>query len=138
MSGPSKLVAKCGEVRYSRTMTRGISILTRMIGFVALFVTPAFCQPLPKIELRRVFPELTFNRPVWMSEAPDGSDRFFLVEQDGRIVIIQKGASGKETKEFMNIVERKPHVDNEEGLLGLAFHPGFKTNGHFYVYYNQQ
>jgi glucose/arabinose dehydrogenase len=38
----------------------------------------------------------------------------------------------------LSIVERNPHVNLEEGLLGLAFHPQFKTNGLFYIYYSQQ
>src|SRR5437879_2635289 len=123
---------------YHPAMIRSITLLIRTIFCLALLATSALSQPLPKIELRPVFPELRAKLPVWMCEAPDGSGRLFILEQDGRILIVRKGSSGKEAKEFMNIVERKPHVDLEEGLLGLAFHPGFKTNGHFYVYYNQQ
>ncbi len=119
-------------------MTNSVTVLTRTISCLALLATPVLSQPLPKIELRPAFPDLAPHLPVWMSEAPDGSGRFFILEQDGRILIVRKGSSGKEAKEFMNIVARKPHVDQEEGLLGLAFHPGFRTNGHFYVYYNQQ
>ena len=95
-------------------------------------------QPLPGIELRPRFPALAPKIPVWMAEAPDNSGRCFVVEQDGRILVLDKNSDGSSAKEFLNIVERKPHVDNEEGLLGLAFHPQFKTNGLFYVYYNQQ
>jgi glucose/arabinose dehydrogenase len=93
---------------------------------------------LPTIEMRPVFPRLSLKRTLWMSEAPDGSGRMFIVQQDGRILIARKGTDGSESKEFLNIVDRKPFVDNEEGLLSLAFHPGFRTNGLFYIYYNQQ
>lgn len=119
-------------------MKRARFIITQTICCLSLLATSAMSQPLPKIELRAVFSDLALQRPVWMSEAPDGSDRCFILEQDGRILIVRKGATGKEAKEFLNIVGRKPHVDQEEGLLGLAFHPGYKTNGLFYIYYNQQ
>jgi glucose/arabinose dehydrogenase len=93
---------------------------------------------LPKVGLREVFPALTVDRPMWLAQAPDGSDRMFIVEQRGRIIIVRKGGDGADAKEFLNIEDRKPLVENEEGLLGLAFHPGFKTNSLFYIYYSQQ
>ena len=73
-----------------------------------------------------------------MSEAPDGSGRFFVVGQAGKILVMKKGSDGGGAKEFLNIVDRHPYFENEDGLLGLAFHPGFKTNGLFYIYYNQK
>ncbi|NOS70679.1 MAG: glucose sorbosone dehydrogenase [Verrucomicrobia bacterium] len=88
--------------------------------------------------LREVFPALTVDRPMWMTESPDGSGRMFIMEERGRILIVLRGSDGADTKEFFNIVDRKPYDSNAEGLLGLAFHPQFQTNGLFYVYYNQQ
>lgn len=93
---------------------------------------------LPKIELRPLFSALKLERTVWMSEAPDNSGRLFIVQQAGRILVVRKGEDGSQAKEFLNIVDRKPFVDNEEGLLSIAFHPGFRTNHLFYIYYNQQ
>jgi glucose/arabinose dehydrogenase len=95
-------------------------------------------QPLPHVRLQSTFPALTLDRPIWMSEAPDHSGRMFIVEQAGRILIVKKGTDGASSSEFLNIVDRHPFVDNEEGLLSMAFHPGFTTNGLFYIYYNQQ
>jgi quinoprotein glucose dehydrogenase len=66
----------------------------------------------------------------------------FVVQQEGLIQFVKKGTDGSEHTTFLDITDRKPHretsgqASNEEGLLGLAFHPGFKTNGLFYVYYN--
>jgi glucose/arabinose dehydrogenase len=113
-----------------------------------VFLAPFFCllifagiapaQPLPKIELERVFPQLQGERPVWMNEAPDGSGRFFIVYQDGKILIVKKGSDGGDAKVFLDIEDRHPHFENEDGLMSIAFHPGFKTNGLFYIYYNQK
>jgi len=120
---------------------RKINILAApLLGIFALLSqpVPTLAQALPTVTLAPVFPKLTDQRPVWMSEAPDGTGRFFVVYQDGRIVITHKGSDGSDAKEFFNIVDRDPHFENEDGLLSLAFHPGFATNGLFYVYYNQK
>ncbi len=106
--------------------------------FAVTAASAVVAQPLPKVRLQSTFPALTFDRPIWMSEAPDHSGRLFILEQAGRIVIVQKGTDGATTHEFLNIVDRHPFVDNEEGLLSMAFHPGVNTNGLFYIYYNQQ
>ena len=109
-----------------------------LIGFVALITGLLEAQPLPRIEMRPIFPALPLQRTIWMSESPDASGRLFIVQQAGRILIVKKGSDGSQSKEFLNIVDRKPYVDNEEGLLSIAFHPGFSTNRLFYIYYNQQ
>src|SRR5438045_9760163 len=75
------------------------------------FAAVVLAQPLPKLEMRLAWPRLTADRPLWMEEAPDRSDRFFIVEQKGRVVVVQKGADGSESKEFLNIVARKPFVE---------------------------
>lgn len=110
-------------------------------GFLlsALLVTAAaFAQPVPKIELREVFTAAKLTRPLWLEEATDGSGRFFIIEQQGRVLTLRKGSDGAETKEFLNIVDRKPFVQDEEGLLGFALHPQFKTNQLCYLFYSQQ
>lgn len=93
---------------------------------------------MPRIEIHPVFQALALKRTLWMAEAPDGSGRMFIVQQEGVILVVGKGTDGSQAKEFLNIVDRKPFVDNEEGVLSIAFHPGFRTNHLFYIYYNQQ
>ena len=113
------------------------SFMLRTLCWLALLGSSAVAQPLPKISLLLAFPELEIKNPVRMEEAPDNSGRFFIVEQDGRIVIVRKGADGANAKEFLNLEDRKPHGGLEEGLLGLAFPPQFRNNGLVYIYYSQ-
>ena len=81
------------------------------------------------------FPSLSFTRPVDLQHPGDNSNRIFVVEQAGVISVFpnNKAAAGKKT--FLDIREKVDDGGNEEGLLGLAFHPDYKTNGYFYVNY---
>ncbi len=95
-------------------------------------------EGLPAVHLRLAYPQIKLDRPLWLCEAPDASQRLFVVEQAGRIHILPRDRKARETKVFLDISDRKPFEKNEEGLLGLAFHPEFKSNHKFYIYYTQQ
>ena len=73
-----------------------------------------------------------FNNPVHITNAGDGSNRVFVVEQRGRIYELD--AAGEQRREFLNIQSRVTS-GGESGLLSAAFHPNFATNGRFFVYY---
>lgn len=90
---------------------------------------------LPAIKLVKPFPKRAFNRPMFLCHAGDGSGRLFLVEQDGRILILP-AQPDQEPAVFLNIVGKTTRVDNEEGLLCVAFDPDFKANGFFYIWYS--
>lgn len=66
-------------------------------------------------------------------QAPAGDDRLFLVTKDGRIRIIRDG--GLLADPFLDITESVFDEGSEQGMLGLAFHPGFDSNRRFYVFY---
>jgi glucose/arabinose dehydrogenase len=74
-----------------------------------------------------------FSSPLGVTHAGDGSGRLFVVEQGGRVRIVK---SGKITGTFLDI-RSKVLAGGERGLLGLAFHPGFATNGFLFVYYTR-
>src|SRR6059036_1313488 len=84
----------------------------------------------PTIDLQLVANNLT-NVTV-IAQAGDGSGRLFIVQQNGLIKVFN-GTNILATP-FLNIGSLLTS-GGEEGLLGLAFHPGYATNGHFYVYY---
>jgi glucose/arabinose dehydrogenase len=77
-----------------------------------------------------------FSRPVDVQHAGDGSGRIFVVEQPGRIRIIQDGQV-LETP-FLDIQERVNDFGSEMGLLGLAFHPRYAEKGIFYINYTAE
>lgn len=74
-----------------------------------------------------------FGRPLFVGNAGDGSGRLFVVEQAGRILVVQNGETLAEP--FLDIQDQVGSDSNEQGLLGLAFHPDYESNGFFYVNY---
>lgn len=79
-----------------------------------------------------------FKRPLYATHAADGSNRLFLVEQVGFIWILEDDA--RVSRPFLDIssmISPGAITDsfNEQGLLGLAFHPDFRSNGAFFVNY---
>jgi quinoprotein glucose dehydrogenase len=118
-------------------------------AFFTLVLFTAAAQPIPPVTLQPVFTKFSalpghggqddqYGRPVWMSEVPDGSGRMFVVYQKGTIWVMKKNSDGADAKLFLDISGREPaKAGNEDGLLSIAFHPGFVTNGLFYIYYNQ-
>ena len=115
----------------SRFFSVGLSLVIGLAAAVA---------ELPKVSLKPVWKGLETTRPLWLETAPDGTGRLFCLEQGGSIIILPKDKDlvKPEREVFLDITKRKPWRENEEGLLGMAFHPRFKANGKFYVYYSQQ
>ena len=91
-------------------------------------------EPLPLVTVL-AFPDLVFQMPTFLTSAPDGTNRLFVTEQEGRIEVFEDSPSSKNTTVFLDISSQILTDDKEEGLLGLAFHPDYRSNGLFYVYY---
>lgn len=88
-----------------------------------------------QLELEVAFPNLSFVRPVDLQHPGDGSNRLFVVEQRGIIWVFENQTGVTVKKKFLDIQDRVDDSGNEMGLLGLAFHPDFETNGLFFVDY---
>jgi glucose/arabinose dehydrogenase len=131
----ARFTLRCGMIYKS------VAVSLLLNGALGAYCAAA-AQPLPAVQLRQIMPALALDRPVWMCQAPGDPDRFFIVEEPGRILLVPKGGDGSQTKEFLNMMDRGVFVDfgpnTAVGLLSLAFHPGFKTNGLSYVCYSQQ
>lgn len=74
------------------------------------------------------------QRPVDLQA--DGSGRLFVIEKVGRIRIIE--TDQLVATPFIDISDRVGSSNNEQGLLGLAFHPGYRENGRFFVNYTDK
>lgn len=74
-----------------------------------------------------------YAQPLLLTHAGDGSGRLFVVEQQGVIAVIENGQRLAEP--FLDIRFEVGSNGNEQGLLGLAFHPDYENNGYFYVNY---
>lgn len=81
------------------------------------------------------FQGVTFTRPLDLQNAGDGSGRLFIVEQGGRISVIDTSSFETSAALFLDISDRVDDSGNEMGLLGLVFHPDFKSSGSFFVNY---
>ena len=96
--------------------------------------TPA--PPLPEIALRPAFPNLRFRQLTNLVQPDDDTNRIFVTEQAGRILVFPNEPTVEKADTLLDITGRSRGGANEEGLLGLAFSPEFAENGHFFVYYS--
>ena len=87
-----------------------------------------------EVELQRIVGGL--DTPVGIANAGDGSGRLFILEKVGRIRVVRAG--NLEPTPFLDISDRVGATANEQGLLGLAFHPRFTENGFFFVNYTDR
>ena len=107
-------------------------------------------RPLP-VQTALAFPDLQWTgwksetpggkpnplRPIVLTHAGDSSNRVFVATEQGVIHVFPDDPKAAKTKIFLDIRDRVSYKDdmNEEGFLGLAFHPKFKQNGELFVFY---
>ncbi len=77
-----------------------------------------------------------FERPLWVGHPGDGTNRLFVVEQAGTIWSVDLDAGAKKRTLVLDWKKRTRQRHNEEGMLGLAFHPDFATNRSVFVHYS--
>ncbi|MEM1413624.1 MAG: PQQ-dependent sugar dehydrogenase [Myxococcota bacterium] len=89
--------------------------------------TPAF----PALTAVDVAPGVRFAQPVFATTAPGDADAIYVVEKEGTIRVVRDGAVLPTP--FLD-VRGEVLTASEQGLLGLAFHPDYATNGRFFVF----
>jgi glucose/arabinose dehydrogenase len=76
-------------------------------------------------------------RPLVLTHAGDGTNRVFVATQHGVIYVFPNDQKADKSKIFLDIQKKVRYHDNEneEGFLGLAFHPDYKKTGEFFAFY---
>jgi len=116
---------------------RGLMLLVILALLVPVTGTSARQQPAahdpqnpPIIVLEPIMRGLF--APVYVTHAGDGSGRLFVLERGG---IIRVARDGEQPEVFLDLHEVSHTDGDKQGLLGMAFHPDYATNGTFYVAY---
>ena len=103
----------------------------RLFLLLALVCSATAAESLPDVRVERALGGLTFKEPVALVQADAG--RWLVVERQGTIRLVVPGAS--EAPLFLDLRDRVSAKQLEEGLLALALHPQWASNGRFYVWY---
>jgi hypothetical protein len=105
-------------------------MLRPSIVVVALFVAaPSFAQTLRTDRIAQV------PSPVYATHAPDDTSRLFVVGQNGIVRIVRLPQNELVTTPFLT---QAVNFGGEQGLLGMAFHPNYASNGFVYIAFNEQ
>jgi glucose/arabinose dehydrogenase/mono/diheme cytochrome c family protein len=95
--------------------------------------------PATSYQVVNAFPGLFFEDALAIATPPGRTNQIFVVERRGIVSYVPDINATNPTRQvFLNITNQVSFDDTtqgERGLLGLAFHPGFETNGYFFVFY---
>ncbi len=114
-------------------MSKSIVFVSLIVGMLNL--SSKAQEEVPAIELEEI--ASGYTAPLAGSHAGDGNERLFVVDQVGKIYVIEDGEQF--STPFLDISDKLVNLNtgyDERGLLGLAFHPQYESNGRFYVYYS--
>ncbi|HVU88945.1 MAG TPA: PQQ-dependent sugar dehydrogenase [Pirellulales bacterium] len=139
--------------RYDLVFRRAIAFCALALFTVGLSAAEIDTRPLP-LEVQIAFPNVKWPgwasseetgvlnalRPILVTSAGDGSNRVFIPTQQGVIYVLPNDQQATSAEVFLDILAKVQYDDktNEEGFLGLAFHPKFRENGEFFVYYTNK
>jgi len=121
-------------------MSTSVMTATRRTAAVVVAVLAAgLCQcdvlAQSALELTRVATGLT--NPLYATHAPGDPQRLFVVEKTGAIKILNLASGTVSATPFMTAAVTSAGIglttDSERGLLGLAFHPNYQSNGRFFI-----
>ena len=89
-------------------------------------------------QLMRVFPNITFHKPVAMLPHPGNKNIWYVVEQAGVVVTVEITGENLKRSVLIDLSKQVDASKSESGLLGMAFHPKFQQNGYIFLSYTRQ
>lgn len=114
----------------------GVSGLVSRPSNVTECIAPAAPPVASSIQLDIPFPNLpNLGSSLAMYMAPGDSSYWYVVQQTGQVVRFVNNAGVNSVTTFINIDDGRLINGGERGLLGMAFHPAFATNGYVYLSY---
>lgn len=89
--------------------------------------------------LNPVFEAISFDQPLYLTHAPGDEEAVYIVEKTGKIkrIILATDSQEATPEIYLDLSDVVSADGSEKGLLGLAFHPDYETNGEAYVNYTQ-
>ena len=124
----------------TRTAAVVLVVSVTLLALAILLSMPpartAALQPPPGVEITvSVIVVSDLTQPLQVASPGDGSGRLFVVERGGLIKVVEDGVTL--FPPFLDLTGEVTTAGSEQGLLGLAFHPEYASNGFFYVDYTR-
>lgn len=105
----------------------------RTPGIIEIHGSPHGIDPYVIVD---AFPNLKFERPVWIGSPGDHSNNLFVMEQGGRVLVFENTRDVEKASVVLDLRKKVHRSHNEEGMLGMAFHPQFKKNRQVFIAYS--
>lgn len=134
-----RAVVSCGADS-SMTNASAVRVLRKSSGLSSLKAWFLYLRAkflVGSLSVKEAFPNVSFASPTDLQNAGDGTNRLFIAEQKGKIYVISNDPATSTKTLFLDISSKVENGGSEQGLLGIAFHPSYETNGFFYVHYSK-
>lgn len=138
LTGCANVTPQSSGVILSSSIISSTPISSAVSSTGSSAVSSAIPTAWPELELVNAYPNISFEQPLEYLTAPGNNNWAFVVSKTGIINVFDNIPDVAKTEVFLDIRSRVVSNSGEKGLLGMAFHPGFASNGYFYVNYTNR